>query len=81
MTIKEAETIVNILEYRKKLTSELRDLDQCKSITGHINDGVNGLGFSWEQGSRQLKCLIEGTKAEIAKIDERISKYTLVIGE
>jgi hypothetical protein len=81
MTIKEAEHIAKILECRKELMSELRDLDQCKSITGHINDGVNGLGFGWAQGSRQLKYLIEGTKAELARVEEVISKYTLAGGE
>ena len=81
MTINEVKNIVEIWDCRERLLLELRELDQCMSITGHINDGTNGLGFRWEQGGRQLKYLIEGTKAELAKIDELISKYTLVCGE
>ena len=81
MTIKEAEAIATLLGYRESLMSELRNLDQCESITGCINNRANGLGFRWGRDSRQLKYLIEGTKAEIAKVEEAISKYKLVEGE
>lgn len=81
MTIKEAEVIGKLLENRKILMEELRELDQCKSITGHINDGVNGTGFRWEQGDRQIKYLIEGIKAELARVEETIAKIKLAEGE
>lgn len=74
MTIGQADTIRHLMNMRDQLNQELNDLVRCESIDGHINDGVNGLGFRWGKDSRPIHYLIEGTKREIADIDETISR-------
>lgn len=72
MTLEQAEEIRKLLILRDNLVLQLKDFTGCESISGNINVGVNGLGFSWDSNSWQIKCLIEGTKKEIENIEETL---------
>lgn len=72
MTLEQADNIRELLNHRDTLLSELRELEECSSVSGHINDGVNGLGFAWGRHSRQVKYLIDGITADIYTIEQRI---------
>ena len=74
MTLEQAVKVKQLLTLRDSLLSQLRDLDKCDSISGHINEGGNGLGFRWNNNSWQIKCLIEGIKKEIQSVEETILK-------
>lgn len=77
MTLEQAIEIKNLLNVREYLISQIRELQNCKSIDGHINDGVNGLGFSWDKNSLQVKWLIKGLREELTRIDEAISRIQI----
>lgn len=80
MTIEQAESIRDLLVHRDNLIAELREFERCQCITGHINDAHNGLGFTWDRNSRQVRCLIDGIQKEIAYIDEYISNIKIQDG-
>lgn len=75
MTLEKAEEIRKLLNHKDALVAELKDLMGCKSIDGHINDGTNGLGFRWDENSRQVMYLIEGTKKEIEAVEKAIINF------
>ena len=77
MTLEEASTIRELLNCRDNLITELKEYEHCNSIDGHINDGVNGLGFRWEKNSRQIRYLMNGTMQEIANIEDRILRIQI----
>ncbi len=77
MTLDKAMEIKNLLNDRDCLISQLRNLAGCESITGHINDNVNGLGFRWEKDSLQVKWLLKGLKEEIRRVEEAISRIQI----
>lgn len=77
MTLEKAIEIKNLLNARDNLISEIRELQNCESITGHINDRVNGLGFRWEKDSLQVKWLLKGLKEEIRRVEEAISRIQI----
>lgn len=77
MTIADAERIAGYIKTRELLISKVKEYETCDSITGNINKNNNGLGFRWENGkSYEIKCLIDGLKAEI----ERINQIIFTIG-
>lgn len=77
MTLEKAIEIKNLLNARDGLISQIREFQNCDSIDGHINDGVNGLGFRWDKNSIQVKWLIKGLKEELTRIDEAISRIQI----
>ena len=74
MTFAEAQEIRKLLNTRDDLISQLKNLANCESIVGHINDGVNGLGFRWDARSIHVKWLIKGVREEITRIEEAIAR-------
>lgn len=75
MTLEKANEIRKLLNLRDDLISQLKDFKDCTCIDGHINDGVNGLGFRWDKDDRQIKYLIDGATKEIRDIEEMISNF------
>lgn len=81
MTLDEAKRVRELLKERDALESDLQQIERCSSITGHINEGSNGLGFTWAakdfgfrvEACREIQYLIDGYKADIAKIDATIA--------
>ena len=78
MTLEKATEIKRLLDFRDELISQLKEFARCDSITGHINSGSNGLGFGWDNDSRQIRYLIEGTKRDIERIEKKIETFEWV---
>ena len=84
MTLEEAKRISDLLKLRGTIVHDLERVEQCRSITGTINDGANGLGFTrWGSGDgvkgepcRETKYLIAGYKADIAVIDAMLESLS-----
>ena len=81
MTLETAEKIRNLLNYRDELQMELKDYERCSSISGHINDEHNGLGFRWDKGERQIQFLIDGTTKEIRNVETAIMQINAEAGK
>lgn len=75
MTLDQAENIRKLMTVRDMLYAELNELERCQSISGTINDGVNGRGFAWrnEDGDRHILYLTDGINKHIAEIEDEIS--------
>ena len=77
MTLAQAYEVKKLLDMRETLIKELRDIEECKSITGHINDGTNGLGFGWGNGTRMHKHLVNGVREDLKCIEEKIANFPI----
>lgn len=77
MTLEEAKNIRKLMDVRDDLMAQLKEFERCESIDGHINDGVNGLGFYWDKGHRHIQYLKDGLKKDIATIEETISNIQI----
>lgn len=76
MEFKKAEQIHDIIEALRHYENEyIRFNEQYESISGHLNDGVNGIGFTWKKNSEYYQAIVDMLQNNIQKLKKAIENF------